>query len=160
MRPFRQIFCLKILILFMALLRKIQAEIERRNLSGGGWASGNGRTAAVETTCYALMALQDSQSPARDKGIDQLIRTQNPDGSWPAFQGDDRKPILPSPRLRPQPFSSMFSSREQTPTNTMLRFRNFDSSSKRWGGKSAGRSLRKCRRLLRLLSSGRENLKN
>jgi hypothetical protein len=75
----------------MDLLREIQLEIEKRSLSRGGWASGNGRSATVETTCYALMALRDRQSPARDKAIDQLMRTQNPDGSWPAFEGDDRK---------------------------------------------------------------------
>ena len=91
MRAFRQIFCLKILNPPMDLLREIQLEIEKRSLSRGGWASGNGRSATVETTCYALMALRDRQSPARDKAIDQLMRTQNPDGSWPAFEGDDRK---------------------------------------------------------------------
>jgi hypothetical protein len=91
MRAFRQIFCLKILMPHMGLLRKIQLEIEERSLSRGGWASGNGRAATVETTCYALMALRDDQSPARDKAVDQLMRTQNPDGSWPAFEGDDQK---------------------------------------------------------------------
>ena len=91
MRVYRQIFCLKILILFVGLLRDIQAEIEMRSLAGGGWASGNGRIAAVETTCYSLMALKDRHCPARDKAIEQLMRTQNPDGSWPAFEGDDRK---------------------------------------------------------------------
>ena len=91
MRAFRQIFCLKILDPHMDLLGEIHSEIEKRSLSRGGWASGNGRAAAVETTCYALMALRDAQVPARDKAIDQLMRTQNPDGSWPAFEGDDQK---------------------------------------------------------------------
>jgi hypothetical protein len=48
----------------------------------------NGR-AAIETTCYALMALNDPQAPACDRAIHLLFRTQNPDGSWPAFEGDD-----------------------------------------------------------------------
>jgi hypothetical protein len=91
MRVYRQIFCLKILVPFVGLLRDIQAEIEIRSLPGGGWASGNGRIAAVETTCYSLMALRDIQSAARDKAIDQLMRMRNPDGSWPAFEGDDRQ---------------------------------------------------------------------
>jgi hypothetical protein len=91
MRALRQIFCLKILNQRMGLLREIQLEIEKRSLSRGGWASGNGHAATIETTCYALMALRDGQSPVRDKAIDQLMRTQNPDGSWPAFEGDDRK---------------------------------------------------------------------
>jgi hypothetical protein len=73
----------------MGLLRDLQAEIERRKLSTGGWASVNRITASIETTCYALMALRDDQGPARDEAVDLLLRTQNPDGSWPAFEGDD-----------------------------------------------------------------------
>src|SRR5437899_3011396 len=73
----------------MGPLRRAQEEIEKRSLSGGGWASGNGSRAGIETTCYALMALHDRQSPPRDHAIDLFLRTQNPDGSWPAFQGDD-----------------------------------------------------------------------
>jgi len=73
----------------MGLLRDVQAEIETGSLSSGGWVSGNGGRAGIETTCYALMALHDRQGPARDDAIDLLLRTQNPDGSWPAFDGDD-----------------------------------------------------------------------
>src|SRR6266853_432294 len=73
----------------MGVFRDLQSEIERRSLSGGGWSSGRGRRAGVETTCYALMALRDDQGPARCKTIDLILRTQNPDGSWPAFEGDD-----------------------------------------------------------------------
>src|SRR5438128_4515219 len=73
----------------MGPLRRAQEEIEKRSLSGGGWATGNGRRAGIETTCYALMALNDRQAPACDDAIDLLLRTQNPDGSWPAFDGDD-----------------------------------------------------------------------
>src|ERR1051326_8277547 len=62
MRTFRQIFCQTILNPQMDLLREIQLEIEKRTLSRGGWASGNGRSATVETTCYALMALRDGKS--------------------------------------------------------------------------------------------------
>jgi hypothetical protein len=35
------------------------------------------------------MALNDRQRSARDKAIDFLLRTQNRDGSWSAFDGDD-----------------------------------------------------------------------
>jgi len=35
------------------------------------------------------MALHDRQAPACDRAINLLLRTQNPDGSWPAFEGDD-----------------------------------------------------------------------
>ena len=73
----------------MGLLEELQMEIERRTLSGGGWASGNALTAGIETTCYGLMALRHDQEPARGKAIAVLSRTQHPDGSWPAFEGDD-----------------------------------------------------------------------
>src|SRR5437773_10059738 len=73
----------------MGSLRRVQEEIEKRSLSGGGWATGNGRRAGIETTCYALMALHDRQGPASDRAIHLLLRTQNPDGSWSAFEGDD-----------------------------------------------------------------------
>ena len=75
----------------MGLLRDIQTEIEKRSLSGGGWSSGNRGPAAIETTSYALMALAEDQEPVRRKAIDALLRTQNPDGSWPAFEGDDQE---------------------------------------------------------------------
>jgi len=74
----------------MGLLEELQSEIKRRTLPGGGWASGSGRSAAaVETTCYALMTLRGDPGPARRMAIDALLRTQNQDGSWPAFEGDD-----------------------------------------------------------------------
>jgi hypothetical protein len=69
--------------------RDLQSEIEKRRLPGGGWASGRGRTAVIEPTCYALLALGDREGPARQKAIDVLFRTKNPDESWPAFEGDD-----------------------------------------------------------------------
>jgi hypothetical protein len=89
MRVFRQIFCLEILILSMDLLSDLQVAIKKRSLPTGGWASGKGRGAGIETTCHALMALASDQSSVRQKAIDVLSRTQNPDGSWPAFEGDD-----------------------------------------------------------------------
>jgi hypothetical protein len=73
----------------MGLLEDIQAEIEKRCLPGGGWASGEGRRAVIETTCYALMALHDCSSFVRDRAMHLLFRLQNADGSWPAFEGDD-----------------------------------------------------------------------
>jgi hypothetical protein len=89
MRVFRQIFCLEILILCMELLNDLRLEIARRALRTGGWPNGNDRRAAIEPTCYALMALGGGQRPADRKAIDVLLRTQNPDGSWSAFEGDD-----------------------------------------------------------------------
>ena len=73
----------------MGLFRDLQSEIEERSLPSGGWASGNGRRAGIETTCYALMALGGDQGRTRQKAIGLLLSRQNPDGSWPAFEGDD-----------------------------------------------------------------------
>ena len=73
----------------MGVFEQLLAEIEKSCLSSGGWASGNSRRAGIETTCYALMALHDRPSLVRDHAVDLLLRTQNPDGSWPAFEGDD-----------------------------------------------------------------------
>jgi hypothetical protein len=73
----------------MGTLEHLQVEIEKRCLPDGGWASRSSRGAGIETTCFALMALQGRPSLARDRGIKLLFRTQNPDGSWPAFEGDD-----------------------------------------------------------------------
>jgi prenyltransferase/squalene oxidase-like repeat protein len=89
MRVFRQIFCLEILILSMDVLNDLHIAIEKRSLPTGGWASGKGARAGIETTCHALMALGGDQGSVRRKAIDVLLRTQNPDGSWPAFEGDD-----------------------------------------------------------------------
>lgn len=73
----------------MGFLSDLQSEIAKRSLPGGGWASGPGGKAAIETTCYGLIALADDQHSVRQKAIDVLLRTKNPDQSWPAFEGDD-----------------------------------------------------------------------
>lgn len=73
----------------MDLLSDLHVAIEKRSLPTGGWASGKGRAAGIETTCHALMALAGDQGSVRQKAIDVLSRAQNPDGSWPAFEGDD-----------------------------------------------------------------------
>src|SRR5688572_9530770 len=85
MSLFRQIFCQKILIPCMGPLRGVQSEIERHSLPSGGWASGSGSKAAIETTCYALMALDGDGAGTGRKAVDLLLSLQNRDGSWPAF---------------------------------------------------------------------------
>jgi len=76
MRVFGQIFCPKILILVMDLLKNLQGGIERRRLPNGGWPSGSGETPVIETTCYALMAVADRAS-SRSKAIAVLLGVQN-----------------------------------------------------------------------------------
>jgi hypothetical protein len=58
-----------------------------RKMQFANWRrpSGNGEKAAIETTCYALIALSGDQGLARQKAIDLLLRTQNPNG-WPKFE--------------------------------------------------------------------------
>src|SRR5262249_47513009 len=73
----------------MALVEQLEIEIERRTLSGGGWAGGSGSSAAMEVTCLGVMALRSDQERARSNAVKVLSRAQNPDGTWPAFEGDD-----------------------------------------------------------------------
>jgi len=73
----------------MDLLRQLQLETDGHALRSGGWPIENGQRAGIETTCYALMALGGDHASTRLKAIDVLLRTQNSDGSWPAFEGDD-----------------------------------------------------------------------
>jgi len=62
----------------------------KRQLPGGGWPfSGDTAQTAVEPTALALLALPSSSVRERDAAIGFLIRTQNPNGSWPPFRGDD-----------------------------------------------------------------------
>lgn len=92
----------------MDLLKDIQAQIEARPLPGGGWASRNGGRAVTETTCLALLAIDDRPSHVRDRGLRLLLNLQNPDGSWPMFNGDDTDgswttalAVVTLPRLSP-----------------------------------------------------------
>jgi hypothetical protein len=65
-------------------------ELTARQLPNGGWPFARGTVqAAVEPTTLALLALPPNSIQARDAGIGFLLRTQNPNGSWPAFLGDD-----------------------------------------------------------------------
>ena len=47
--------------------------------------------AALEPTGLALLALRSDKGPARDRIIRHVLATQNPNGSWPAFAGDDQE---------------------------------------------------------------------
>ena len=63
-----------------------------RQHPGGGWSYEPASTqAALEPTCLALLALRWDSSPARARGLQFLLGAQNPNGSWPAFSGDDQE---------------------------------------------------------------------
>jgi len=66
----------------------LREELLRRQLADGwGYRSDCGQ-AALEPTCLALLALRLQNIPAGTYGIEALQRLQNPDGGWPAFNGD------------------------------------------------------------------------
>jgi hypothetical protein len=61
-----------------------------RQLPEGGWPFSSDTTqSAIEPTALALLALLSSSVRERDAAVRFLLRTQNANGSWPAFRGDD-----------------------------------------------------------------------
>jgi hypothetical protein len=73
-----------------ALRAELKNALIKKELSGGGWSYGRAPTqAALEPTCLALLGLRWDSSPARALALEFLLGMQNPDGSWPAFRGDD-----------------------------------------------------------------------
>jgi hypothetical protein len=67
-------------------------ELIHRQLPEGGWPFTTDTTqSAVEPTALALLALPPNSVRERDAAIRFLLRTQNANGSWPAFSGDDAR---------------------------------------------------------------------
>ncbi len=67
----------------------VQGLIDRQ-LPEGGWPFTSHTTqSAIEPTALALLALPSSSVRERDAAVRFLLRTQNVNGSWPAFSGDD-----------------------------------------------------------------------
>jgi len=65
-------------------------ELMRRQLSSGAWPTKTTCTqAALETSCLAALAVR-RRSDAAGSAQEFLLRVQNPNGSFPAFEGDDR----------------------------------------------------------------------
>lgn len=73
------------------VLSDLMAELSLRQLPCGGWAAlASSSQPAVEPTCYAAMALGSARPGDIEHAQDFLLRTQNPDGSWPVVLGDDQ----------------------------------------------------------------------
>ncbi len=72
------------------LLRgRLLDELTRRQLPSGGWATRTtSKQVALEPACLAALAL-GLHSNGAYRVQDFLLRVQNPNGSWPAFVGDD-----------------------------------------------------------------------
>ena len=69
----------------------LSAALIRRQLPCGGWSAlVSSDQPAVEPTCYSVLALGSCTLGVRERAQDFLLRTQNPNGSWPVFMGDDR----------------------------------------------------------------------
>src|ERR1700730_14862069 len=85
--------------------RLLSSLLARQNHATAGWGYHRGQ-GAVEPTCLALLALRNYEerpNPVEIKPLDGYRRSrriqyalerfehqQNPNGSWPAFQGDDQ----------------------------------------------------------------------
>lgn len=68
------------------------AVLERRQLRSGGWAAlPFSVQASLEPTALAYIALSAAFGSVHEKAREFLIGTQNPNGSWPAFAGDDKE---------------------------------------------------------------------
>jgi hypothetical protein len=75
----------------MDLREDLLREISSRQLDAGGWAAlSSSKQAVVESTCLVALAA-GAHSALRQQAQRFLLGTQNPDGSWPAFLGDDQE---------------------------------------------------------------------
>ena len=72
------------------VLSGLIAELILRQLPCGGWAAlASSSQPALEPTCFAALALGLFPGGALGRAQEFLLHTQNPNGSWPAFAGDD-----------------------------------------------------------------------
>jgi hypothetical protein len=73
------------------VLSSVLAELSRRQLPAGGWAAlRSSAQASLETTCLATLAIGSDDSDQARLAQEFIVRVQNPNGSWPAFFGDDQ----------------------------------------------------------------------
>ena len=74
------------------VLSTLLAELALRQLPCGGWAAlASSSQPAIEPTCYSALALGSAPVGDIERAQDFLLRTQNPNGSWPVFPGDDQE---------------------------------------------------------------------
>jgi hypothetical protein len=72
-------------------LSSVLTELSRRQLPAGGWAALRSSVqASLESTCLATLAIGSEDSDEARLAQEFLVRVQNPNGSWPAFFGDDQ----------------------------------------------------------------------
>lgn len=68
----------------------LKQTLAARQVRQGGWPYTDAQTqSALEPTCLALLALCSDKGPPRERAVRFLLDKQNPNGSWPAFAGDN-----------------------------------------------------------------------
>ena len=73
------------------VLSSVFAQLSRRQLPAGGWAALRSSVqASLESTCLAILVIGSDDSDESRLAQEFLVRVQNPNGSWPAFFGDDQ----------------------------------------------------------------------
>ncbi len=74
------------------VLSALLAELALRQLPCGGWAAlASSTQPAIEPTCYSALVLGSAPVGNFERAQQFLLRTQNPNGSWPVFPGDDQE---------------------------------------------------------------------
>src|SRR5665811_1653183 len=74
------------------VLSTLLAELSLRQLPCGGWAAlASSSQPAIEPTCYSALVLCSAPVGDSERAQDFLLHTQNPNGSWPVFPGDDQE---------------------------------------------------------------------
>ena len=74
------------------VLSTLLAELSLRQLPCGGWAAlASSSQPSIEPTCYSALVLGSAPVGDIARAQDFLLRTQNPNGSWPVFPGDDHQ---------------------------------------------------------------------
>jgi hypothetical protein len=72
------------------VLTDLLAQLIRRQFPSGGWSAlTSSAQAALEPTSYSVLALPSQATVVRERAYNFLLRAQNPNGSWPVFDGDD-----------------------------------------------------------------------
>ncbi len=73
-------------------IRDLRALLAQKQLPTGGWAAlSSSLQTALEPTVLACIAVGPEFQSVRDRAIQFLLSIQNPNGSWPVFEGDDQE---------------------------------------------------------------------
>src|SRR5262249_53457369 len=74
------------------VLSHLLAELALRQLPCGGWAAlASSTQPALEPSCLSALALDLAPVSHVERAQEFLLHTQNPNGSWSAFVGDDQE---------------------------------------------------------------------